>query len=323
MNRRLMPVAVIVSALVTAASLAADVKTREKTGTKLEGPLGVAAGLFGGGAKEITSTVVVRGNRKLTMNDLTGRIIDLAEEKVYDLDIKKKEYKVSTFAEIKAKILKDQEEARKRMPATADRPQQGTSEAQYEYDVAKKETGEHRVIAGHDAKEIITTVVAHLKGKTVEESGGYILTTDQWTSPRIAALEEISQFDLRYSKAIYGEAMLFDPQQMAQMSAMFSAFGTMAARSATETGRLGTPVLTTTVFETVKSNDEMKSSGQQGQGDQEKKPSGLGGLFGKMGGKSAPEQKTKIMTMQREMISIDAAALDADVAIPVGFKEKR
>ena len=42
----------------------------------------------------IVATTAVKGNRKATINDTTGRIIDLSEEKVYDLDLKKKTYTV-------------------------------------------------------------------------------------------------------------------------------------------------------------------------------------------------------------------------------------
>jgi len=70
------------------AVLQAEVKTEEKSVVKFEGFMGGVMGLFGGkAAKEgILSTVAVRGNRKATINDTTGEIIDLDEEKVYALD---------------------------------------------------------------------------------------------------------------------------------------------------------------------------------------------------------------------------------------------
>src|SRR5687768_17223096 len=78
--------------------LAAEVKTREKTLFKLEGMLGRVAGLFGGKAARegIVSTSAVKGNRQSTVNDETGQIVDLGEEKIYEVDYKKKEYRVIT-----------------------------------------------------------------------------------------------------------------------------------------------------------------------------------------------------------------------------------
>ena len=56
------------------------------------------------------STVAVKGNRKATLNDTTGQIIDLGEEKVYELDMKKKTYKVTTFAELRRRMEEAQGE---------------------------------------------------------------------------------------------------------------------------------------------------------------------------------------------------------------------
>ncbi|MEO7158871.1 MAG: hypothetical protein ABI039_14995, partial [Vicinamibacterales bacterium] len=62
--------------------------------------MGKLVNMFGGkGAREgVTSMVAVKGNRKAMMSDSSGQIIDLTEEKVYDLDVKKKTYTVTTFA---------------------------------------------------------------------------------------------------------------------------------------------------------------------------------------------------------------------------------
>ena len=77
----------------------AEVKTREKTHITLGGMVGKVFNLFGGkAAKEgIVATTAVKGNRKATMNDSTGQIIDLAEEKLYDLDMKKKNVRGDDF----------------------------------------------------------------------------------------------------------------------------------------------------------------------------------------------------------------------------------
>ena len=93
---------VLITGALVAPVLRADVKTREKTLVKFEGMLGGAFKLFGGSAARegITSTVAVKGVRKSMINDTTGEIVDLTEQKVYRLDVKKREYKVVTFAEL-------------------------------------------------------------------------------------------------------------------------------------------------------------------------------------------------------------------------------
>ena len=100
--KRSWSVAALTLALFAASELAihADVRTDRKTRFELAGALGRMVNMFSRTAREgVTSTVAVKGNRKITLTESTGEIIDLAEEKVYTLDIKKKTYKVTTFAE--------------------------------------------------------------------------------------------------------------------------------------------------------------------------------------------------------------------------------
>ena len=96
-----------------AAPADAEVRTREKSHVKFEGMLGRMVGLFGGRAARegIVTTTAVRGNRKVTMGDGTGRIVDLAEEKVYDLDLRRKTYTVTTFDEIRRQLREAREKA--------------------------------------------------------------------------------------------------------------------------------------------------------------------------------------------------------------------
>src|SRR6476660_6597616 len=93
----------------------ADVKTREKTHISLGGMLGKIFNLFGGkSAKEgVVQTTAVKGNRKSSMSDETGQIIDLGEEKIYKLELKKKTYEVMTFEELRQKMREAREKAEK------------------------------------------------------------------------------------------------------------------------------------------------------------------------------------------------------------------
>src|SRR4029079_14309485 len=103
--KRLVRIALVAVPLMTlaAAPAYADVKTRDKSTVKFEGMLGRMFNLFGGkAAKEgIEGRPGVNKNRKATINKRTGNIIDPSEEKVYDLDMKKKTYTVTTFEEIR------------------------------------------------------------------------------------------------------------------------------------------------------------------------------------------------------------------------------
>ena len=100
--------------LALTSSLSADVRSDQRIRFQLGGALGKMVNMFSKGAREgVTTMVAVKGNRKATMSgDSTGQIIDLTEEKIYDLDLKNKTYKVTTFAEIRKQMEEAQETGR-------------------------------------------------------------------------------------------------------------------------------------------------------------------------------------------------------------------
>jgi hypothetical protein len=326
MTRKMLTPAILLSGLLLAAALPhtllADVKTREKATVKFEGMMGRLMGMAGGAAAKdgLTSSVAVKGARKASLNEQTGQIVDLTEEKVYDIDFKKKEFRVTTFAQMREQIKKAQADAEKRakdMPAE-DRDEMAESGKEVEITVDVKETGEKKSIAGHSARQVILTVTAHEKGKTLDESGGMVLTNEVWVGPRIAALNEVGQFDQKFFMAVYGDSLASMGQQFASLAAMYPSLQKLTAQMADKMKALdGTPLLTVQKTEVVKSAAAMTQQPAAPSG-------GLGGaLARRMMGNKKPEQRSLLYTSTIETLSIDATATDADVAIPVGFKEKK
>ena len=323
--------ALFVAALALVPVLHADVKTRERSQMKFEG-MGLIGPLLnramGDMAKDgLLSTVAVKGNRMSRVNDLTGEIIDLSEEKVYKLDVKKKEYTVSTFAQLRQQFRDAQEKASKDAKGMSpeDKNSLDNSGKQIEFEADVKETGQHKTVAGQNAREVILTITAHEKGKKIEDSGGFIMTNDMWIGPKVAALDELTAFQMKYFQAVYGDLMTVDPQNMASFMAMFPSFGKMAAQMQTEGKKLeGTTLLTTSTFETVKSDQDMKAASSQSSSG-----GGGGGLGGMLAsriarGRGGPaQQKSTLMTVNTEKLSIETSASADDVAIPAGFKEKK
>src|SRR5215208_5439364 len=101
-----------VSALVLTLALAAvpahaEVKKEERNQVSFAGALGKIFSFFGGkSAREgVVSSVAVSGDRKMTTTgENTAQIVDLREEKIYDLDLRRKTYKVTTFEEIRRQM---------------------------------------------------------------------------------------------------------------------------------------------------------------------------------------------------------------------------
>ena len=309
--------------------LAAEVKTREKTLVKLEGMLGRVVGLFGGkGAREgILSTSAVKGNRKATTSDNTGQIVDLSEEKIYEIDYKKKEYRVITFEEVRRRMKEAQEKAKKDM----EREQEGKKEEakpdeprkEWEVDFDVKETGQRKQLVGHDARQVIMTVTLREKGKTLEDGGGFVMASDTWLGPEIAALKELTDFEMRYYKQLYGaESFGLPADQLAMVMGMYPMLKQASERLAKEGDKLkGTPLSTTTTFDVVQSKEQAAEAARQ------EKSSGGGGIGGmlarRMMKKEEPKTRVTVFTAQHEFQDVSTAVAGTDLEIPAGFKEKK
>lgn len=312
--------------MLLAAPLLADVKTRDRTTLKFESRL--LNFFMGKAAKEgLQTTTAVKGNRKATFNDSTGRIIDLSEEKVYDLDMKKKTYTVTTFDELRRRMReqaeKAQEQARKQEPGEAQEAQKPQREYEIDFDV--KDTGQKKQVAGYDAHETIVTVTVREKGKKVEESGGLIMTNDMWLGPKIPQLKESADFEMRYWKQLEGAQIggELSPEQAAMILKMFPLIAKASDRLAKEGDKLsGTPLDVTTTIDAVKSPDDLTRAQQQQ--SSQSTGGGIGGMLAKkMMKKEEPKQRSTVMTTHHEVLEVATSVAANDLAIPADFKEKK
>lgn len=324
---------VVVAALSPAAF--AGVKTEEKTLVQFGGLLGGLMNKFGGkAAKEgVVDTVAVVGDRKLTLNDATGQIVDLAEEKIYDLDVKKKAYTVTTFAELKrrieeqrAKAEKQAAEARKEAEKEAEEPQAPAKELEVDFEMT--EPGQTRTIAGHEARQVTMKATVREKGKTLQQSGGLVLTTDTWLAPKIAALDEIQDFDRRYALkmaelfGLTGASAAASVEQLTAMVALYPGLQAAMEKMKAESEKVNTEGTSLASALTITA---WKSAQQVAQSENEdSQPTGLGGFLAKkMMKKGNPsDPRTNLMTSTTELLKITPDAGAPDVALPSGFKPK-
>ena len=345
--QRLLFTAILV--LACSSATIADVRVDEKTQLKFAGAMGQVVNLFGGGATRngVVRTVAVKGDRKATRSDSNGQIVDLREEKVYDIDFKDKSYKVTTFAEIRRQM----EEARKKAaqqapqaPPDAGAPAADAKEPQVEIDFSMKESGQKREINGFDAREVVMTIAVREKGKTLEESGGMVMTSNIWLTPKIAAMDEVAAFDLRYAQQVNVLAM-FDAQQTAALMSMYPMMKPAMDRFEKESVNMeGTSVLTVMTLDVVASAEQAAEQAKEQQGQQstaaQAPPTSLGGLGGALGGRvgrrilgggnknadTAPAASTPgratMMTMTDEVVKVTPSVSETDLAIPAGFKQK-
>jgi len=345
MRRSWTGVVIVGLMLALSAGLGADVKSKQKTQVKFEGMLGRMMGMFGGkAAKEgVISTVAIAGDREMTVTDQTGELIDLAAEKVFQIDFKGKSYKVRTFAELR----KEWEDAQAKMKEQAEKEKgkDTSGQPEYEIDVDIKKTGQSKAINGYDCQEVVTTITMHEKGKKLEDGGGMVITADAWMGPKIAAMAEQTAFQQRYIQKLYGKDAAGMAADMMQAMAMYPQMKQGMARMQKEGARIdGTAILTVVKVEGVQTPEQAKAAADQekqgGGGIGAALPGGIGGMFGKKKKADEPAKdgaaptkdgaapaktpgRSTIMTSTTELLSVETSVAPADLEIPAGFKEKK
>jgi hypothetical protein len=312
----------------SAAMVEADVRTEERNLVTFSGALGRLLNLFGGkGAKDgVVSTVAVSGDRKMTLSDTSGQIVDLKEEKVYDLDVRRKTYKVTTFAELRKQMQEAQAKAEREAQQTKEPAEKDKNAKEMEVDVSIKNTGQTRTINGFDTQQMIVTVTVREKGRTLEQSGGLVLTADTWLTRTVPALKEIADFDARYAAKLQGPMAGMSADQMAAALAMYpglkEAMGKFQGQAVE-----GTPILTIVTMDSVRSPEQVQKEAEQEKAEQ---PASVGGMLGGLGrrlakkpaakeGEKTDPNRSTFMTTNHEVLKISTAA---DVAMPAGFKER-
>jgi hypothetical protein len=331
--RRIHTLAVLAAvALASGTPLRADVQTQQKTHVQFAGALGRMVNMFGGkAAKEgIVQTIAVKGDRMMTTNDKTAELIDMKEEKVYNIDLASKSYKVVTFAELRQKMQEAQAKAKEQMDAAKEKQEKQEKPAEPQQkmaiDVSTHETGQKKTINGFDCKQVVTTVTMHDENKTLEQGGGMVMTSDSWMTSPIPAMKEVAAFRKRYFEKLSGMDTQAAAEQMAQALAMYPQMKDLIGRSRVEGAKVdGTPISTTANIETVQSPEQK----QQAQQDQPP-PTSLGGLFAKKMMKKKSEDsaaggdpnRSSLMTSTIEVLSVATSVTADAVSIPEGFKLK-
>ena len=315
----------VVVALACLGVARADVKVQDLTKLKIEGVMGSVLGLFGGKAagEGVTRTVAVRGDRKLSLDESSGELIDLKEEKVYRIDVAKKQYQVVTFEELR----KEQEKARKEMEKASqegakDGAKESPRENEMEVDLDVRKTGQKKAIHGFDTEQVIVTVTARKKGQALEQGGGTVITQDMWLAPGMKAQDEVAAFDRRYFEKLYGsqQAALAD---LALVAATTPGMGQGLKKLQAEGSKIqGYPVLTTMTVESVKSAAEAKPPAEESA-----PPTSLGGLFGSVAKKVVQTKadsgpRSTVMTSSHELLSLSKDVREADTALPAGYTKK-
>jgi hypothetical protein len=330
---RILTVLLVVAA--ATASVSADVRSEQRVKFQLGGAIGKLVNMFGGkGARDgVTSSVAVKGDRKATMSDSSGQIIDLAEEKIYDLDIRRKTYKVTTFAELRQQMEEAKREAEKNAREQASEPSQPAEKdpnaKEYEVDFDVKNTSETRTINSFSTTKSVVTVTVREKGQTLDQSGGLVMTTDMWMTASAPSTKDLADFDRRYAEKLFGPMMTgASAQDMAMAMAMYPQMKPALDKMRAEGGKLsGTAILSDVRMESVPPGTAGQAAAAPA--PEEPKRRGLGGMLGGLkkmaegGGNSSKPARAVIMTTSVEILKLTTDVDAASVALPAGFTESK
>jgi hypothetical protein len=296
-------------------------QTSRVTGGLMAGAMKFA-GAFSKQAREpIVTTVAVKGDRMVHWSQHHASIIDLGKETITEVNFDKKQYSVTTFAQMKQMM----EEMSQKMKSSSD-----AQKADVEFKVSAKNTGQKKYIAGFDAHEMLLTMEMEGADTQSGNKGAMVMTSDMWLAPKADGYNEIAGFQKRMSQKLN-----WAPTGLGAMGArpdMMKGFAELNKESSKLDGM--------PVFQTVTMG--MHAEGQPGaetpehqQDQQQAERPSIGSMLGGFGRKKKTQDEDSaqgqqgptsasgtLMEMTMELSGFSAAPVDGSkLEVPAGFKE--
>jgi len=170
-------------------------QTSKITGGMMAGVMKFA-GAFSKQAREpMVNTVVVKGDKMAHIGAHQISVIDLGSETITAINLDKKQYSVMTFAEMTQALQRASEKMAK------SKSQQDPN-ADMNFKVSVKDTGQSKVVNGFNAKEMIMTLALEGTDKKSGQTGALTMTNDMWISPKVAGYSEVQDFHKRMAQKL-------------------------------------------------------------------------------------------------------------------------
>lgn len=160
------------------------------TGGAMMGMMQMAARFSGSAAamQNNDSTVSIQGNRMATVTaGKTAQIVDLDKEQFIDVNFEKKEYSVTTFAEMRAFMEKAMQKV-------------GQPAGDITIDV--KETGKSQVIDGLKAREFLMSMKYVTMNPQTGKNGEMQIEVSSWMAPALPGHKEMQDFHVRMAQKL-------------------------------------------------------------------------------------------------------------------------
>lgn len=321
MLRRLMMISGVLGFAVS--PMLADFSYQEKstvTGGSIASVMKVA-GVFSKAAREpFEATVAVKGNRLAHRSGRHGSVIDLDAQTITQIDLQRKTYSVMTFEQMRAML----EQMKQKM-------KQNPNANQVSFKVSADRTGNRKVIAGVDAKEIVLKMEMQGTDQQSGQQGGMSITTDLWIGPAADGYDEIRHFHRRMAEKLNwtpgGNMFMANPQVSEGMAEVYKEMSKLDGMPVFETVSMGV------VGQPAGAGSSNQPAAQQSQDQQQS--SGLGGMLGGHFGLGHKKQTTQdqngqagggapgsLLDMTIEMSGFSSAPADPSLfEVPASFKQ--
>ncbi|TFH64066.1 MAG: hypothetical protein E4G91_06980, partial [Candidatus Zixiibacteriota bacterium] len=218
----------------------------------------------------------------------SAEITRLDKELFWDVNLKDKEYKERTFADVRAEMEKGLQQADKEKAKYAKEHPEDT--VKFRTDVKVDKTGKSQKIAGYNTEETIITMIMYAKNAESGEQGAMKMTMDLWLAKDVPGAEDFQKF-----YAEMATKLGFTGHSQQSMEGMLTAFGIdprelykhtkdLQGMSLMSTVSLGSMVDTSAQAGNQSEAKEQKKEEESDEADEGGKSSAakkLGGLFGK------------------------------------------
>jgi len=175
-------------AALSAATALADFRydqTSRMTGGAMMAMMQMAARFNKNAMAPTNSTVAIKGHQMVMNHGKTATVIDLDKETFTEVNFEKREYSVTTFAEMKAFMEKSVLKT-------------GSTESSLEVDV--KETGKEDTINGMKAKEYLLSMKFEATNPQNGQKGEMQVEVSSWMSEKLPGYEEVTDFQKRMAE---------------------------------------------------------------------------------------------------------------------------
>ena len=149
-----------------------------------------------------THTIAVKGGKMVTYDADSATIIDADAETMTQIDFKKKQYAVITFAEMKQAMQAMRAQLAQAQAAQAQQqaPQVNPLDAMK---VTVNETGQTKVISGLNTKQYILTMeMGGAPAGTPPTTPSNKTTMDSWMAPTLPGYEEVTAFGVKMASKL-------------------------------------------------------------------------------------------------------------------------